>query len=171
MPEDLKLSQIGSSQLPPPFRGLHSPRVRKLSNYLCLLFPEIIYWILSVCCVFGGGGYSIIVDGIQLLFPCVYLFMGVGWGWGADSLFINVYLCCAMCGYGLCICLNIHGLWVCVQVSVCVYACIHTYVNHWMCMCVCVCVHMCMCGIVSVCVHMCVCVYICVCVHMCVCAV
>ena len=29
MPEDLKLSQIGSSQLPPPFRGLHSPVVRK----------------------------------------------------------------------------------------------------------------------------------------------
>ena len=29
MPEDLKLSQIGSSQLPPPFRGLHSTGVRK----------------------------------------------------------------------------------------------------------------------------------------------
>ena len=29
MPEDLKLSQIGSFQLPPPFRGLHSPGVRK----------------------------------------------------------------------------------------------------------------------------------------------
>ena len=29
MPEDLKLSQIGSSQLLPPFRGLHSPGVRK----------------------------------------------------------------------------------------------------------------------------------------------
>ena len=29
MPEDLKLSQIGSSPLPPPFRGLHSPGVRK----------------------------------------------------------------------------------------------------------------------------------------------
>ena len=29
MPEDLKLSQIGSSQLPPPFRGLHSPGVTK----------------------------------------------------------------------------------------------------------------------------------------------
>ena len=29
MPEGLKLLQIGSSQLPPPFRGLHSPRVRK----------------------------------------------------------------------------------------------------------------------------------------------
>ena len=29
MPEDLKLSQIGSSQLPRPFRGLHSPGVRK----------------------------------------------------------------------------------------------------------------------------------------------
>ena len=29
MPEDLKLPQIGSSQLPTPFRGLHSPGVRK----------------------------------------------------------------------------------------------------------------------------------------------
>ena len=29
MPEDLKLLQTGSSQLPPPFRGLHSPGVRK----------------------------------------------------------------------------------------------------------------------------------------------
>ena len=29
MLEDLKLSQIGSSPLPPPFRGLHSPGVRK----------------------------------------------------------------------------------------------------------------------------------------------
>ena len=29
MPEDLKVSQIRSSQLPPPFRGLHSPGVRK----------------------------------------------------------------------------------------------------------------------------------------------
>ena len=43
MPEDLKLSQIGSSQLPPPFRGLYSPGVRKLLNYLCLSFPEIVY--------------------------------------------------------------------------------------------------------------------------------
>ena len=29
MPEDLKVSQISSSLLPPPFRGLHSPGVRK----------------------------------------------------------------------------------------------------------------------------------------------
>ena len=29
MPEDLKVSQIVSSPLPPPFRGLHSPGVRK----------------------------------------------------------------------------------------------------------------------------------------------
>ena len=29
MPEDIILSQIGSSQLPPPFRGLYSPGVRK----------------------------------------------------------------------------------------------------------------------------------------------
>ena len=46
MPEDLKLSQIGSSQLPPPFRGLHSPGVRK---HLCLLFPEIVYSQHSEC--------------------------------------------------------------------------------------------------------------------------
>ena len=29
MPEDLKVSQIGSSPLPPPIRGLNSPGVRK----------------------------------------------------------------------------------------------------------------------------------------------
>ena len=29
MPQDLKVSQIGSSPMPPPFRGLHSPGVRK----------------------------------------------------------------------------------------------------------------------------------------------
>ena len=29
MPEDFKASQIGSSPLPPPFKGLHSPGVRK----------------------------------------------------------------------------------------------------------------------------------------------
>ena len=29
MPEDLNLSQIGCSPLPPPFRGPHSPGVRK----------------------------------------------------------------------------------------------------------------------------------------------
>ena len=34
MPEDLKLSQIGSSPLPPPFRGLHSPGVRKHSQII-----------------------------------------------------------------------------------------------------------------------------------------
>ena len=31
MTEDLKVSQIGSFPLPPPFRGLHSPGVRKHS--------------------------------------------------------------------------------------------------------------------------------------------
>ena len=29
MPKDLNPSLIGSSQLPPPFRGIHSPGVRK----------------------------------------------------------------------------------------------------------------------------------------------
>ena len=44
MPEDLKLSQIGSSQLPPPFRGLHSPGVRNNCQiiFVCY-FPEIVY--------------------------------------------------------------------------------------------------------------------------------
>ena len=42
MPEDLKLSQIGSSQMLPPFRGLHSPGVRKhcqiiFACYFCYL--------------------------------------------------------------------------------------------------------------------------------------
>ena len=34
MPENLKVSQIGSSPLPPPFRGLHSPGVRKLCQII-----------------------------------------------------------------------------------------------------------------------------------------
>ena len=42
MPEDLKLSQIGSAPLPLPFGALHSPGVRKHSNYVRLLFPEIV---------------------------------------------------------------------------------------------------------------------------------
>ena len=37
-----------SRVLPPPFRGLHSPGVRKHSNYLRLLFPEIVYSIRHV---------------------------------------------------------------------------------------------------------------------------
>ena len=54
MPEDLKVSQIGSSHLPPPFRGLHSPAVKKKkkkkkSNYLSLLFPEIVYSQAVLC--------------------------------------------------------------------------------------------------------------------------
>ena len=44
MPEDLKASQISSSLLPPPFRGLHSPGVRKHCQIIFrLLFLEIIY--------------------------------------------------------------------------------------------------------------------------------
>ena len=45
MPEDLKLSQIGSSQLPPPFRGLHSPG-----------FPEIVYCAYVLLLSKGGRG-------------------------------------------------------------------------------------------------------------------
>ena len=44
-PEDLKVSQIGSSQLPPSIQGTSLSSSKKtLSNYLCLLFPEIVYW-------------------------------------------------------------------------------------------------------------------------------
>ena len=60
MPEDLKLSQIGSSPLPPLFRGLHSPGIRKPSNYLRLLFSEIIYFLLN----------------LLLLVPCVPILKG-----------------------------------------------------------------------------------------------
>ena len=43
MPEDLKLSQIGSSLLLTPFRGLHSPRVRKY----CQIIFACYFWKLS----------------------------------------------------------------------------------------------------------------------------
>ena len=41
MPQDLKLSQIGSSPLPPSFGGLHSPGVRKYCQiiFVCY-FPK-----------------------------------------------------------------------------------------------------------------------------------
>ena len=47
MPEDLKLSQIGSSPLPPPFKGLHSPGVRKHCQIIFACYfrkSSIIYW-------------------------------------------------------------------------------------------------------------------------------
>ena len=44
MPEDLKLLQIGSSQLLPPFRGLHSPGVRKH----CQIIFACYFWKLSI---------------------------------------------------------------------------------------------------------------------------
>ena len=51
MPEDLKLSQIGSSLLLPPFRGLHSPRVRKHCQiiFTCYFWKLSILKDLSVC--------------------------------------------------------------------------------------------------------------------------
>ena len=48
MPEDLKLWQIGSSQLPPPFRGLHSPGLRK---HCQIIFAVISGNRLLTCCV------------------------------------------------------------------------------------------------------------------------
>ena len=51
MPEDLKLSQIGSSQLPPPFRGLHSPGVRKHCQiiFACYFGKSSITFPLCAC--------------------------------------------------------------------------------------------------------------------------
>ena len=74
MPEYLKLSQTGSSPLPPPFRGLHSPGVteKTLSNsYLRLLFPEIVYcfWLVECCFtstetvgLLGTGAEDVLLD-------------------------------------------------------------------------------------------------------------
>jgi len=48
MSEDLKLSQIGSSLLPPPFRGLHSPGVRKHCQIIFACYfrkPSNIHWL------------------------------------------------------------------------------------------------------------------------------
>ena len=44
MPEDLNLSQIGSSQLPPAFRGLHSLGVRKR----CQIIFACYFWKSSI---------------------------------------------------------------------------------------------------------------------------
>ena len=46
MPEDLKLSQIGAFRLPPPFRGLHSPGVRKHCQiiFVCYFRKSSIAW-------------------------------------------------------------------------------------------------------------------------------
>ena len=53
MSEDLKLSHIGSSPLPPPFRGtLLSRSTKTLSNYLRLLFPEIVYYAIGLIKLF-----------------------------------------------------------------------------------------------------------------------
>ena len=46
MPKDLKLSQIGSSPLPPPFRGLHYTGVRKHCQiiFACYFRKSSIMW-------------------------------------------------------------------------------------------------------------------------------
>ena len=65
MPEDLKLSQIGSSRLLPPFRGLPSPGVRKHCQiiFACYFQKSSIMaekkteeWRRRCVCVGGGGG-------------------------------------------------------------------------------------------------------------------
>ena len=72
MPEDLKLSQIGSSQLPPPLRGLHSPGVRKHCQiiFACYFRKSSILLILiereSVCVLLlDGKGNAVFVTTIS----------------------------------------------------------------------------------------------------------
>ena len=58
MPEDLKLSQIGSSPLPPPFRGLHSHGVRKHCQiiFACYFRKSSVISLVCVCvCVCVAG--------------------------------------------------------------------------------------------------------------------
>ena len=54
MPEDLKLSQISSSPLPPPFKGLHSPGVRKHCeiNFACNFRESSIRYICGLSAPF-----------------------------------------------------------------------------------------------------------------------
>ena len=72
MPDDLKVSQIGSSPLPPPFRGLHSPGVKKkkLSNYLRLLFRKSS--IIGGACVLAWGFVLIKVRSTINVHDCYY---------------------------------------------------------------------------------------------------
>ena len=59
MPEDLKVSQISSSPLPLPFRGLHSPRVRKHCQiiFTCYFWKSSIEAQNTKCCLprWGDG--------------------------------------------------------------------------------------------------------------------
>ena len=56
MPEDLKLSQIDSSQLPPPFRGLHSPGIRKH----CQIIFACYFRKSSIMCTHPHGDHTLL---------------------------------------------------------------------------------------------------------------
>ena len=66
MPEDLKLSQIGSSQLPPPFRGLHSPGVRKHCQIIFACYSGNRLLVYLQCCLVVTG-VKIIAQGMCLV--------------------------------------------------------------------------------------------------------
>ena len=68
MPEDLKVSQIGSSPLPPPFRGLHSPRVKKH----CQIIFACYFWKLFIEDVLYNN-YSLIICTPEDVCVCVYV--------------------------------------------------------------------------------------------------
>ena len=70
MPEYLKLSQIGSSPLPPPFRGLHSPGVRKHCQIVFACYFQKLsigladYFLLHCSSSENDGLYDVLIKSI-----------------------------------------------------------------------------------------------------------
>ena len=115
MPEDVKLSQIGSSQLPPPFRGLHSPGLRKhcqiifacyfrkssidriASNMKCREASNVLSFYRYICvracvgaCVRAWVSVSCIDKSTISACPCLLCFFLIG-ATLKDRLFKNMY--------------------------------------------------------------------------------
>ena len=77
LPEDLKLSQIGSSPLPPPFRGLHSPGVRKHCQIIfacCFQKSSITRMLGDSWPTVGDSGHCscVCVTSFELELPCFF---------------------------------------------------------------------------------------------------
>ena len=137
MPEDLKLPQIGSSQLPPPFRGLHSHGVRKRC--------QIIF-----ACYFRKSSISnyqnLVTTVVKLSLLCNSC--------GAAREEWRVCMC--VCTRA-CVCVHFHFMTLrCLWLHACMYACLYSKLKQfcsnrlWW-------VHMCMCACMHACMYVCVC--------------
>ena len=99
MPEDLKVSQIGSSPLPPPFRGLHSPGVRKHCQiiFACYFRKSSIH---THCCRSAWRPYQRdqSQSGISSLFPeTTFPELSVPGNSSRSFLFLNLHVCGTLC--------------------------------------------------------------------------